>query len=89
MLRFRLKTQVKIDLCGLLILVKLPPMTVCLIGFRKGNNHLRMRQIMKALVYERYAKDDDFESILNIRDIPEPVPKSHEVIIKVESAALN
>ena len=48
-----------------------------------------MVQIMKALVYDQYAKDDDFESILNIRDIPEPVPKSHEVIIKVESAALN
>ena len=44
---------------------------------------------MKALVYEQYAKDDDFESILNIKDIPEPVPKSHEVVIKVESAALN
>ena len=44
---------------------------------------------MKALVYEQYAKDDDFESILNIKDIPEPIPKSHEVIIKIESAALN
>ena len=44
---------------------------------------------MKALVYEQYAKDDDFESILNIKEIAEPVPKSHEVIIKVESAALN
>ena len=44
---------------------------------------------MKALVFEQYAKDDDFESILNIKDIPEPIPKSHEVIIKVESTALN
>ena len=44
---------------------------------------------MKALVFEQYAKDDDFESILNIKDITEPTPKSHEVIIKVESAALN
>ena len=44
---------------------------------------------MKALVFEQYAKDDDFESILNIKDIPEPIPKSHEVVIKVESAALN
>ena len=48
-----------------------------------------MVQSMKALVYDQYAKDDDFESILNIRDVPKPVPKSHEVIIKVESAALN
>ena len=44
---------------------------------------------MKALVYEQYAKDDDFESILNIKEIPEPTPKSHEVIVKIESAALN
>ena len=36
---------------------------------------------MKALVYEQYAKNDDFESILNIKDIPEPVPK----IIRVEN----
>ena len=40
---------------------------------------------MKALVFEQYAKDDDFESILNIKDIPEPIPKSHEVVIKVLS----
>ena len=26
---------------------------------------------MKALVYENYAQDDDFESILQIKDIPE------------------
>ena len=43
-------------------------MTVRLIGFRKGNNHLNMEQIMKALVYERYAKNDDFESILDIEN---------------------
>jgi len=39
-LRFGLKTQVKIDLCDLLILVKLMPVREYLIQFRKGNNHL-------------------------------------------------
>jgi len=29
---------------------------------------------MKALVYENYAQNDDFESILQIKDIPEPTP---------------
>jgi len=27
---------------------------------------------MKALVYENYAQNDDFESILQIKDIPGP-----------------
>ena len=30
---------------------------------------------MKALVYENYTQNDDFESILQIKDIPEPTPK--------------
>jgi len=44
---------------------------------------------MKALVYENYAQDDDFESILVLRDIPEPIPKPNEVIFRVKAAALN
>ncbi|GBF23951.1 acryloyl-coenzyme A reductase [archaeon MnTg01] len=44
---------------------------------------------MKALVYEKYAPDNDFEKILKIKDIDEPKPKSNEVIFKVKVAALN
>ena len=44
---------------------------------------------MKALVYENYAQDDDFESILQIKDIPEPVLKPNEVIYRVKDASLN
>ena len=44
---------------------------------------------MKALVYENYAQDDDFESILELRNIPEPVPKPNEVIFRVKAASLN
>jgi len=44
---------------------------------------------MKALVYEKYAQNDDFESILQIKDIPEPTPKPNDVIFRVKAAALN
>jgi NADPH:quinone reductase-like Zn-dependent oxidoreductase len=44
---------------------------------------------MKALVYEEYAPDNDFERILKIKDIDEPKPKSNEVVFKVKSTALN
>jgi len=44
---------------------------------------------MKALVYEEYAPDNDFERILKIKDIDEPTPKSNEVVFKVKAAALN
>ena len=44
---------------------------------------------MKALVYENYAQDDNFESILELRNIPEPVPKPNEVIFRVNAASLN
>jgi NADPH:quinone reductase-like Zn-dependent oxidoreductase len=44
---------------------------------------------MKALVYEEYAPNNDFEKILKIKDIKEPTPKSNEVIFKVKTAALN
>ncbi len=44
---------------------------------------------MKALVYDEYCKDDDFASILKIKDIPEPAPKPNEVVFRVRAAALN
>jgi len=44
---------------------------------------------MKALVYEEYAPDNDFERILKIKNIDEPKPKSNEVVFKVKAAALN
>ncbi len=44
---------------------------------------------MKALVYEEYAPDNDFERILKIKHIDEPKPKSNEVVFKVKAAALN
>lgn len=44
---------------------------------------------MKALIYDKYCTDDDFSGILTIRDIPEPVPKSGEVVFRVKAAALN
>lgn len=44
---------------------------------------------MKALVYEEYTPDNDFEKILKIKDIEEPKPKSNEVVFKVKTASLN
>ncbi|MCV0373187.1 MAG: zinc-binding dehydrogenase [Nitrosarchaeum sp.] len=44
---------------------------------------------MRALVYDEYAADDDFAKILKIKDIPEPTPKSDEVVFRVKAAALN
>ncbi len=44
---------------------------------------------MKALVYEEYAPDNDFQRILKIKEIDEPKPKSNEVVFKVKAAALN
>ncbi|MEX0763618.1 MAG: zinc-binding dehydrogenase [Nitrosopumilaceae archaeon] len=44
---------------------------------------------MKALVYEEYAPDDNYERILKIKEIPEPIPKSNEVVFKVKAAGLN
>ena len=44
---------------------------------------------MKALVYEKYAEDNDFESILELKDIPEPDVKPNEVLFRVKAAALN
>ncbi len=44
---------------------------------------------MKALVYEKYAENNDFASILKLKDIPEPIVKSNEVLFRVKAAALN
>ena len=45
--------------------------------------------IMRALVYEQYAENDDFDAILSVQDVPKPVPGPHDVVFRVESAALN
>lgn len=44
---------------------------------------------VKAVVYEEYAPDDDFERILKVKEIDEPKPNSDEVVFKVKAAALN
>ena len=44
---------------------------------------------MKALVYEKYAENNDFESVLQLKEIPDPTPKSNEVLFCVKAAALN
>jgi len=44
---------------------------------------------VKALVFEEYAKNDDFDKILKIKEIEEPKPKSNEVVFKVKATALN
>ena len=44
---------------------------------------------MKALVYEKYTENNDFASILKLKDIPEPIVKSNEVLFRVKAAALN
>jgi NADPH:quinone reductase-like Zn-dependent oxidoreductase len=44
---------------------------------------------MKALVYDEYTIDDDFSKILKIKNLPNPEPRSDEVVFKVMSAGLN
>ena len=51
---------------------------------------------MKAVVYEEYCKktedgkpDDDFQKILQVKEIDDPKPKPDEVVFKVKAAALN
>ncbi len=44
---------------------------------------------MKALVYENYAPNDDYAKILQIKEVPDPKPKSNEVVFKVKVAGLN
>lgn len=43
---------------------------------------------MKALVYEEYAPDDNYAKILKIKEIPDPKPKSNEIILKLKAVAL-
>ncbi|MDC8453569.1 MAG: alcohol dehydrogenase catalytic domain-containing protein, partial [Candidatus Nitrosotalea sp.] len=44
---------------------------------------------MRAVVYESYAPNDDYKSILKVKEIDEPKAKPNEVIIKVKVAACN
>ena len=44
---------------------------------------------MRGLVYEQYATNDNFADILQIQDLPDPVPGPQDIILRVESAALN
>jgi len=44
---------------------------------------------MKAVVYEKYAPNDDYKSILQVKEVPDPKPKPNEVVFKVKAAALN
>ncbi len=44
---------------------------------------------MKAVVYEEYTPNDDYKKILKVKDVPEPKPKSTEVVFRVKAAALN
>lgn len=44
---------------------------------------------MKGVVYDEYAPDDNYARILKVKDVPDPKPKSNEVVFKVKSAALN
>ena len=44
---------------------------------------------MKALVYDEYTTNDDFSKILKIKNLPNPEPRSDEVVFKVISAGLN
>jgi NADPH:quinone reductase-like Zn-dependent oxidoreductase len=44
---------------------------------------------MKAVVYEEYAPNDDYKKILKVKDVPDPKPKSNEIVFKLKAAALN
>jgi NADPH:quinone reductase-like Zn-dependent oxidoreductase len=44
---------------------------------------------LRALVYDQYCVNDDYASVLQIKDIPEPTPKPNEVVFRVRAAALN
>ncbi len=44
---------------------------------------------MKAVVYDKYAPNDDYKSILSVKEIADPKPKPNEVVFKVKAAALN
>ena len=44
---------------------------------------------MKAVTYEEYAPNDDYNRILKIKDIDDPKPKPDEVVFSVKAASLN
>ena len=44
---------------------------------------------MKAVSYDEYAPDDNYEKILKVKDIDDPKPKPDEVVFSVKAAALN
>ena len=44
---------------------------------------------MRALVYDEYTTNDDFSKILKIKNLPNPEPRSNEVVFKVISAGCN
>ena len=44
---------------------------------------------MRALVYDEYTTNDDFSKILKIKNLPNPEPRSDEVVFKVISAGCN
>ena len=44
---------------------------------------------MRALVYDEYTTNDDFSKILKIKNLPDPQPRSDEVVFKVMAAGLN
>ncbi len=44
---------------------------------------------MKALVYEEYAPDDNYQKILKVKEVTDPKPKPTEVVFRVKFAGLN
>ena len=44
---------------------------------------------MKAVTYEEYAPNDDYDRILKVKDIDDPKPKPDEVVFSVKAASLN
>ena len=44
---------------------------------------------MKAVVYDGYAPNDDFKSILKVKEVAEPTPRGTQVAFRVKAAALN
>jgi NADPH:quinone reductase-like Zn-dependent oxidoreductase len=44
---------------------------------------------VKALVYEEYAPDDNYQKILKVKEVADPKPKPNEVVFRVKFAGLN